>query len=56
MAEQLEKMSTVIRDLNAVGNVITEEQQIQAALRPLPKSWDTMKHTMTHNESITIFS
>lgn len=56
MAEHLRKMSAMIHDLNAAGNILTEEQQIQAVLRALPKSWDTMKLTMTHNESITTFA
>lgn len=39
MTKYLRKKSVMIRDLNTVGNVLTDEQQIQDILSVLPKSW-----------------
>ena len=44
-------MSVMVRELKAVGNNLTDEQQIQAVIRSLPNSWEQMKLNMTHNES-----
>lgn len=40
------KKSAMILDVNEIGNVLTEEQQIQVVLGALPISWDTVKLTM----------
>ncbi|KAF7134773.1 hypothetical protein RHSIM_Rhsim08G0142800 [Rhododendron simsii] len=57
MPEHLRVMSAMIRDLRAVGNVLTDEQQILAMLRSLPdKTWDHFKLTMTHNEIVKTFN
>ena len=45
-------MSAMVRELKAVGNNLTDEQQIQAVIRSLPDSWEQTKPNMTHNESI----
>lgn len=50
--ERLRKMSPMIHNLNVVGNVLTEVQQILGYTARLPKSLDTMKLTMMHNYSI----
>ncbi|XP_028782022.1 TMV resistance protein N-like [Neltuma alba] len=49
-------MQNLIRELKEVGGTLFDEQQIQAVMRSLPASWDTMKHTITHNESIKTFA
>ena len=56
MTEHLRAMSSMIRDLKAAGNVLTDEQQVQAVIRSLPDSWVHMKQIMTHNENIKNFS
>ena len=45
----------MIRDLNAAGHILTDEQQVQAIIRSLPDSWLHMKQILTHNENIKIF-
>ena len=45
-------MSAMVLELKAVGNNLTDEQQIQAVIHSLPDSWEQMKPNMTHNESI----
>ena len=51
MTEHLRVMSSIIQDLNVVGNAITDEQQVQAVIRSLPKSWIIMNQILTHNEN-----
>ena len=55
MTEHLRMMSRMIRDLKAAGNVLIDEQQVQAIIRSLPDSWISMKQIMTHNENIKNF-
>lgn len=55
MTEHLRKMSATIHGLNTVSNVLIEEKQNQVALCAV-ESWDTMKLTLTHKESITVFT
>ena len=55
MTEHLRAMSGMIRDLAAAGNVLSDEQQIQAVIRSLPESWVHMKQILTHNENIKNF-
>ena len=45
-------MSAMIRELKAVVNNLTDEQQIQAVIHSLPDQWEQMKLNMIHNESI----
>ncbi|KAL6290046.1 hypothetical protein ACE6H2_007556 [Prunus campanulata] len=54
--EHLRVLSSMIRDLKAAGNTLTDEQQVQAVIRSLPDSWSSMKQIMTHNENIKNFS
>uniref|UniRef100_A0A2N9H4X0 Integrase catalytic domain-containing protein n=1 Tax=Fagus sylvatica TaxID=28930 RepID=A0A2N9H4X0_FAGSY len=56
MTEHLRMMSGMIRDLKAAGNVLIDEQQVQAVIRSLPDSWISMKQIMTHNENIKNFA
>uniref|UniRef100_A0A2N9EKE5 Integrase catalytic domain-containing protein n=1 Tax=Fagus sylvatica TaxID=28930 RepID=A0A2N9EKE5_FAGSY len=56
MTEHLRMMSGMIHDLKAAGNVLTDEQQVQAVIRSLPDSWISMKQIMTHNENIKNFA
>ena len=46
----------MIRDLKAIGNVLTDEQQVQFVIWSLPDSWINMKQIMTHNENIKNFA
>ena len=48
-------MSTMIREFKIVENSLTVEQQVQAVIRSLPSSWETMSQNMTHNENIKSF-
>ena len=52
MNEHLRMMPRMIRDLKVAGNVLTDEQQVQAIIRSLHDSWISMKIIMTHNENI----
>ena len=56
MTEHLKMMSEMIRDLKTAGNVLTDEQQMQAVIRSLPDSWISMKQIMIHNENIKNFA
>ena len=56
MIEHLRMMSGMIRDLKVVGNVLSDEQQVQVVIRSLPDSWISMKQIMTHNENIKNFA
>ena len=42
--------------LQDVGHVLTDEQQVQVIIRSLPDSWVYMKQILTHNENIKNFS
>uniref|UniRef100_A0A2N9GE70 CCHC-type domain-containing protein n=1 Tax=Fagus sylvatica TaxID=28930 RepID=A0A2N9GE70_FAGSY len=53
--KHLRVMSTMIRELKTAGNNLTDEQQVQAVIRSLPSSWETMSQNMTHNENIKSF-
>ncbi|GAV62803.1 UBN2_2 domain-containing protein [Cephalotus follicularis] len=55
MKHHLRVMSSMIRELKAVGHNLTDEQQVLVVLRSLPKSWDDMFMNMTHNSNINTF-
>lgn len=55
MKQHLKVMSSIIRELKAVGNQLTDEQQVQAVIRSLPSSWEAMSQNLTHNENIKTF-
>ena len=42
MKQHLRAMSSMIRELKSVGNNLTNEQQVQAVIRSLPSSWETI--------------
>ncbi|ESQ38716.1 hypothetical protein EUTSA_v10029402mg, partial [Eutrema salsugineum] len=43
MMQHLRIMSNMIRELKNAGQIMSNEQQVQAVLRSLPESWDHMK-------------
>ena len=45
----------MIQELKSTGNNLTNEQQVQAVIRSLPSSWETMGQNLTHNENIKTF-
>ena len=55
MNQHLRMMSTMMREQKVAGNNLTEEQKIEAGLRSLLDSWETMVINMTHNENIKTF-
>ncbi|XP_026428460.1 uncharacterized protein LOC113324358 [Papaver somniferum] len=55
MKKHLRTMSLMIRELEAAGHHLTDEQQVQAVIRSLPNSWDHMKQNMTHNDNVLTF-
>ncbi|ESQ50917.1 hypothetical protein EUTSA_v10023107mg, partial [Eutrema salsugineum] len=55
MRQHLRIMSNMIRELKNAGQIMSNEQQVQAVLRSLPESWDHMKVQMTHNENEKTF-
>ena len=55
MRQHLTTMSNMISQLRAAGHVLTDEQQVQAVIRSLPKSWEHMRVNLTHNDSIKKF-
>lgn len=55
MRQHLRTMSSMIRELKAAGNNLTDEQQIQALIRSLPETWDDMSLNLTHNENLKTF-
>ena len=52
MKQHLKEMKRMIRELKTFGHILTDEQQVEAIIRSLPKSWDHMVVNMTHNESV----
>ena len=55
MKQHLRAMSSMIRKLKSAGNNLTDKQQVQAVIRSLPSSWETMCQNLTHNENIKTF-
>ena len=55
MKQHFRAMSTMIRELKAAGNTLTEKQRTQVGLHFLPDSWETMMISMTYNENIKTF-
>ncbi|ESQ44830.1 hypothetical protein EUTSA_v10003344mg, partial [Eutrema salsugineum] len=55
MRQHLRIMSNMIRELKNAGQIMSNEQQVQAVLRSLPESWDHMKVQMTYNENVKTF-
>ena len=42
MQQHLRAMSSMVRELKLARNNLTNEQQVQAVIRSLPSSWETM--------------
>ncbi|CAA7035581.1 unnamed protein product [Microthlaspi erraticum] len=55
MRQHLRVMSNMIRELKNAGQIMSDEQQVQAVLRSLPESWDHMRMQMTHNVNVKTF-
>jgi len=57
MTEQLRTLSGIVRDLNAVGQDIPEDEEALDVIRARPKTnlWENFSQVMTHNESIKTF-
>jgi hypothetical protein len=55
MKQHLRVMSIMICELKTAGNNLTDEHQVQAVIRSLPSSWETMSPKMKHNENIKSF-
>ena len=45
----------MIRELKTSEHVLTDEQQVEAVIKSLPKSWEHMVVNMRHNESVKTF-
>ena len=50
MKQPLKEMKRMIKELKTSRHVLTDEQQVKAVIRSLPKSWEHMVMNMTHNE------
>ena len=46
----------MIQKLKSIGNKLTDEQEVQAVICSLPRSWESMCQNMTHNENIKTFN
>ena len=50
-------MSALIRDLEAAGNNLSDEQQLIAVMRSLPEpTWGQVKLILTHSKNIKTFA
>ena len=57
MPEHLRTMSALIHDLKAIGNNLSDEQQVTEVIRSLPEpTWGKMKLVLTHSENIKTFA
>ncbi|KAJ9689172.1 hypothetical protein PVL29_014700 [Vitis rotundifolia] len=45
----------MIRELKTFGHVFTDEQQVEAVIKSLPKSCEHMVVNMTHDKSVKTF-
>ena len=48
-------MKRMIRKLKTFGHVFTDEQQVEAVIKSLPKSCEHMVVNMTHDKSVKTF-
>ncbi|GAB2284052.1 hypothetical protein Dimus_039641 [Dionaea muscipula] len=48
-------MVNMIGEMAAAGRELSDEQQVQAVIRSLPKSWEHMRVNLTHNDLIRTF-
>ena len=56
MKQHLKEIKKVIKDLKTSEYVLIDEQQVEAIIRSLPKSWEHMVVNMTHNKSFQTFN
>ncbi|KAL5722543.1 hypothetical protein ACHQM5_006053 [Ranunculus cassubicifolius] len=56
MRQHLTIMKSMITELVQVGQLMTDEQQVQAVIRSLPKSWENIKSQMAQDDNIRTFS
>ncbi|KAJ4744662.1 Gag-Pol polyprotein [Rhynchospora pubera] len=55
MREHILAMSNMISELTQAGHVLSDEQQVQAVIRSLPRSWEHLRVKLTHNDNILTF-
>jgi hypothetical protein len=55
MKPHLKVMSSMIHELKAARNQLTDVQQVQVVIRSLPSSWEAMSQNLMHNENIKTF-
>jgi len=51
MKHHLRQMSSMIHELKAAGNNLSDEQQVQAGIHSLPDTWEQTRLNMPHNET-----
>ena len=56
MKQHLKEMKRMIRKLKTSGHVFTDEQQVEAVIKSLPKSCEHMVVNMTHDKSVKTFN
>lgn len=56
MRQHLTIMKNMITELAQAGHVMNDEQQVQAVIRSLPKSWENLKVQFVHNDNLRNFS
>ena len=44
----------MIYEIKDMGHVLTDEQQVQVVICPMPHSWEHMRIHLTYNENIQI--
>ena len=54
MKQHLKEMKKIIRELKTFKHVFTDEQQVEAVIKSLPKSSEHMVN-MTHDKSVKTF-
>ena len=55
MKQHLREMKRMIRELKTFEHVFTDEQQVKAVIKSLPKSCEDMVVNMTHDKSVKTF-
>ena len=55
MKQHLREMKKMIRELKTSEHVFTDEQQVEAVIKSLPKSCEHMVVNMTHDKSVKTF-
>ena len=55
MKQHLREMKRMIRELKTFGHIFTDEQQVEAVIKSLPKNCEHMVVNMTHDKSVKTF-